>query len=83
MDERGSGYIGTAFFADIKLYGRSHPAFFTAGHVFDLTESGVDSEGLEKVHLVFNNLKVREPSLNMALVITSRQTFFSTFSGQR
>ena len=59
MDERGSGFTSTAFFARIRLHGRFHPALFTAGHVFDLTESGVDSRGLEKVHLIFNNLKVR------------------------
>lgn len=60
VDERGSGFTSTAFFAKIRLHGRLHPALFTAGHVFDLTESGVDSKGLEKVHLIFNNLKGRD-----------------------
>ena len=58
VDKRGRGYKATAFFAKIKLRGRVHPALFTAGHVFDLTESGVDSRSLKKVHLIFNNLKV-------------------------
>ena len=58
VDERGEGHKATAFFAKIKLHGRSRPALFTAGHVLDLTESGVDSMSLQKVHLIFNNLKV-------------------------
>jgi len=55
VDERGEGHKATAFFAKIKLHRRVHPALFTAGHVLDLEDSGVNSRSLQKVHFVFNN----------------------------
>lgn len=61
VDERAGGkFISTAFLAKINLLGRLYPGFFTTGHVFDLQNSGSDSRSLQKVHLIFNNLKGKD-----------------------